>query len=81
MWLAEWSLRDRSNGSLKDHGHLGIHAHLGIAFTDHLGITFTDHGVAFFTGLQRNGGVGGGDDKHTRSTAADQPAPFYRITK
>ena len=40
------------------------------------------------------GGLGGGDDKHTRSTAADRPAPlpdykvtwlwgrgFYRITK
>ena len=35
---AEWSLRDRSNGSLRDHGHLGIHAHLGITFTVHLGI-------------------------------------------
>ena len=44
MVWAEWSLRDRSNGSLRDHGHLGIHAHLGITFADHFGITFTDHG-------------------------------------
>ena len=70
--MANRSLRDRSNGSLRDHGHLGIHAHLRITFTDHLGITFIDDG----------GGEGAGDDKHTRSTAADQPAPLpdYKVT-
>ena len=63
--MANRSLRDRLNGSLRDHGHLGIHAHLRITFTDHLENTFID-----------DGGGEGGDDKHTRSTAADQPAPL-----
>ena len=68
---ANRSLRDRSNGSLRDHGHLGIHAHLRITFTDRLGITFID-----------DGGGEGGDDKHTHSTAANQPPPLpdYKVT-
>ena len=73
---ANRSLRDRSNGSLRDHGHLGIHAHLRITFTDHLGITVIDI-------IDDGGGEGGGGwyDKHTRSTAADQPAPVpdYKV--
>ena len=71
-WMAERSLRGRSNGSLRDHGHLGTHAHLGITFTDHLGSTFTDHG---------GGGGWVGGMVSTPARLLQTSLLFYRITK